>query len=560
VTGAAPGRPDQSPDVKVDADFEKLRAVTEANRAALASMGVKPLSPFQKLTMGDLEKVCNTVHNGEMYGLPVPVNLDDLKKRGEKYLTQAFRTAGTISKDNGVKKILEFKRLPMTGKDAAGGSGPKAFITVEWEREEAGLHTELFCKMPWDMGKATSKTMGDKLTPEEQAEFYRNKEKGIDPYYRWKCSATIDYEAQEATIYRFLGPIFPFKIPQYYFADICRQNTNYVLITEKIAFPKKGTVGSPKPFEILPVAEKYFDFQLQPRMQYEMYYCIMRAQARMAAWDKLGYFEVAPPEMRGIGMAPPPLGHFEWPQKLPEKRRAAKVRGGEGVAKLWTEYLTDKGKHLYDAKYKEPAFLDAVCGCCRDVTGYKDDIFLYTCLFPEMIAFQHTNLQSDNAYYWYNADDEMDTGLIDWGGASPGSFATRMLGSITSALGTVLDEHEEGFLRCFIDEYYKECGIKLSYSELHRQWMLQYCTYLTTMGSNIEMEIFRETPREMWKDIKSKWDDMAVGRWNVRCYVFMIEHALEYLHLRWIRKGKGLLHCQEHFEEWKEYWEGKGMT
>lgn len=185
---------------------------------------------------------------------------------------------------------------------------------------------------------------------------------------------------------------------------------------------------------------------------------------------------------------------------------------------------------------------------------------MYSCLFPDMIALQHVNLQSDNAYYWYNDEDEMDTGLIDWGGCSPGSFTSRMSGSITSALGPVLDEHEEGFLRCFIDEYYKECGIKLDFAEFQRQWMLFYCNYIYSMGSNIEMEIFRETPREMWKDIKSMWDDKAVGRWNVRCYVFMINHALEYLHLRWSRNGKRRLHCHDVFVEWKEYWEFKGMT
>merc|ERR550532_1901911 len=102
------------------------------------------------------------------------------------------------------------------------------------------------------MGSASCKQTGNaELTPKEQEQFYRNKEKGIDPYYRWKISATIDYEAQETTIYRFLGPIFPFRIPKYYFGDICRENTNYILITEKIGYPKKGSTEEPKPYEIL---------------------------------------------------------------------------------------------------------------------------------------------------------------------------------------------------------------------------------------------------------------------------------------------------------------------
>merc|ERR550525_1668933 len=109
-----------------------------------------------------------------------------------------------------------------------------------------------------------------------------------------------------------------------------------------------------------------------------MYYCIMRAQARMAAWDKLHYFDIAPPEMRGIAMHPPPVGSFEFPQKLPEKRRKAKINAGEGVAKLWIEYLTDKGKDLYDQKFQEKRFLEALTACAKEYTGYKDDIFLYS--------------------------------------------------------------------------------------------------------------------------------------------------------------------------------------
>merc|ERR1712204_34242 len=114
--------------------------------------------------------------------------------------------------------------------------------------------------------------------------------------------------------------------------------------------------------------------------------------------------------MRGAAMSPPPMGAFPWPPQLPAKKRAAKVRVTQSVGKLWKEWLTDYGKHLYDDKYKEPKFLDALCACASDFGGYRDDYFLYQCLFPHMIGFQHSNLQSDNAYYWYDSDDKMDTG------------------------------------------------------------------------------------------------------------------------------------------------------
>mmetsp|Transcript_77857 Transcript_77857/g.166964 ORF Transcript_77857/g.166964 Transcript_77857/m.166964 type:complete len:708 (-) Transcript_77857:59-2182(-) len=557
-----PGRIMPAEGEKVDKEFEKRRLVAEANHTVLSREGVKPLPPFVKMNMGQLEENCHKVLNGEQYGLPVPINLADLQKRGEKFLTQCFQTAGTIGKDQSVKKVLAFKRLPMTGKEAAGGSGPKAFLTVEWAKEDPELHKELFVKMPWDMGTESAKA--GVLTEEEQKEFYRKKEQGIDPYYRWKCSANADYEAQESTIYRFLGPVFPFKIPKYYYADICRGNTNYMLCTEKIAFPKKGQKDFKdfQGYDILPVAEKYFDFQLEPRMRHEMYYCIMRSQARMAAWDKLGKFDFAGPEVRGSAMAPPALGAFQFPLTLNEKQRRMKCRAGMQNAKIWKEFMTEyapKAK-LYDKDYFEPDFIEKIEAACMDVGGYKDDIFMYGCLFPDMIGFQHTNLQSDNAFYWYTEEGKMDIGIIDWGGASPGSFCSRMTGSITSCEGDVLDAHEDGFLNCFITEYYKESGIKLDFHEFQRQWMLTYCTYILSCGTNIEMEVFRETPREAWGSIKGIWDDKIAGRWNVRCFVFMIASMLKYLRIRWIRGGKNNFHCHDDFREWKTYWDAKGMT
>jgi hypothetical protein len=402
--------------------------------------------------------------------------------------------------------------------------------------------------------------MGPGPGEKTETDVFKAKDMGIDPFYRWKLSANGDYEAQEATIYRFLGPIFPFECPKYYFADICRENTNYCLITEKIPYPKGGNGTVYKPYDVLPVAEKYFDFQLEPRMRYEMYYCIMKAQARMAAWGKLGFFDVAPPEMRGMTMAQPTIGQFPWPVKLTEKKRAVKAKAGETAAKLWQELLCDKAKGLYPAEHTSHSFVTAVANCCREAVAYKDEIYLYGGLFPDMVGFQHSNLQSDNAYYWRNDQDEMDCGLIDWGGASPGNYCNRMGGSVTSAEGEILDEHEEGLLKCFIEEYYKECGIKIDFDEMQRQWWLNYCFYLAQLGTSIELEIFRETPRDEWKHIDSVWHSKVVGRWNVRCYVFMIGTALKYLHLRWVKNGKGRLHCHETLVEWRDYWISKGMV
>eukprot|EP00442_Polarella_glacialis_P005353 CAMPEP_0115054996 /NCGR_PEP_ID=MMETSP0227-20121206/4400_1 /TAXON_ID=89957 /ORGANISM="Polarella glacialis, Strain CCMP 1383" /LENGTH=285 /DNA_ID=CAMNT_0002439525 /DNA_START=27 /DNA_END=884 /DNA_ORIENTATION=+ len=285
----------------------------------------------------------------------------------------------------------------------------------------------------------------------------------------------------------------------------------------------------------------------------------MKAQARLAAWDKIGRFDVVPPEVRGSSMAPPPPFSLPFPRQLPQKRREALRRTGGMCEKLWREFIGDLAKSCYPPEFSDPEFLDAVGNCILDTIPYKDDVAMYACNFPDMIALQHSNLQSDNAFYWRTDEDDMDCGIIDWGGCSPGHFPAKMQASVTSAEGEILDEHEDGLLQCFIDEYYKECGILLNLEEFRRQWWLTYCSYVQSMGTNIEMEIYRCTPREQWKTIRDLWDDRAVGVWNV-CFAFMIGSALKYLHLRWTRKGRGKLHIHDTFSEWKAYWETKGMT
>merc|ERR1711920_367660 len=128
------------------------------------------------------------------------------------------------------------------------------------------------------------------------------------------------------------------------------------------------------------------------------------------------------------------------------------------IGDKWKEYLCDKAKRCYSPKVTEKKFVEALCEA-MEANTYQTEIQLYSSLFPQMMALQHTNLQSDNAFYW--RDGEMDCGIIDWGGLGCRTIIPACLGSITSAEGDVLYQHEEGFFRCFRDEFHRESGIKL---------------------------------------------------------------------------------------------------
>lgn len=273
-----------------------------------------------------------------------------------------------------------------------------------------------------------------------------------------------------------------------------------------------------------------------------------------------GYFNHVDGDIRGLDMSPPPLGSFPWPFQLTEKQRKAKRRQGEMSAPKLIEFISDVGKACFPQEYRDPKFLEAITVASVDYLTYRDDIGTYGFLFPQMIGMQHANLQADNGYFWRDADGVMDCGLIDWGGASPKHMAQTPMGCLTGCEGEILDEHQDGFFRCLLDEFYKECGIKVDFGEFRRQFLLNYCGHVAGRAMDVEVETYREVPREKWPGIKSIWDDQVVGIWCVRCQVFMLLKMLKYLHLRWVRHGRRRLHCHDTVVEWVDYWQQHGMS
>lgn len=174
---------------------------------------LKPLSPWVRPKQ--MEKI-GTAQPGEWYGLRFPTTLSELRRRGAEFLTQAFHAAGTLPKDNKVTRVTAFKELQLfRGSDCAGGAGHKAFLTVEYAKPSNDLHTELFAKVPWEMDK--------------------------NEQYRIMLSMYGDGDGLELSTYVFLEHLLPCRIPKYYYADMNRESTNYLLITEKIPYgdPRK---------------------------------------------------------------------------------------------------------------------------------------------------------------------------------------------------------------------------------------------------------------------------------------------------------------------------------
>ena len=75
------------------------------------------------------------------------------------------------------------------------------------------------------------------------------------------------------------------------FADISRETTNYILVTECIPFPPRDRLGEAfGPLAILPKLGKFQDTLLPDAAEY--YYALVRTMARLGAADKRGELDV----------------------------------------------------------------------------------------------------------------------------------------------------------------------------------------------------------------------------------------------------------------------------
>src|ERR1700743_3104048 len=141
---------------------------------------------------------------GDSTGLSIPAHAQSLRNAGAAFLTEAFRLFGSLSPDNSVARITHFDTF------AGGNSGPKVFLSVEYERAERGLHTDLFVKFSRDFEDA----------------------------FRDRRRHELAAECRFAALSRLPG--FPIDVPAAYFADFHNWSGTGLLITQRIAFGHDG--------------------------------------------------------------------------------------------------------------------------------------------------------------------------------------------------------------------------------------------------------------------------------------------------------------------------------
>lgn len=489
---------------------------------------IRQLTPWSKPASdkgASIESVIGKVAKGDLYGIEFPFTLSMLKapEWGAGFLTKAFHAAGTMPKDNSVTKIVRLEELPMSGYDAAGGAGLKGFLTIEYAKPNPDLHTELFVKVPFGAENLT---------------------------WRMNMSMFGDPDGAEISAYNFLPHLLPFRMPKMYFADIARSTTNYLQVTERILFSKKGT--DCKPYQIHPAIGKYQDYEMRDPAQ--AYYALMRAMGRMAAWDKQGRFE----GVREIfehttfarfggrdkvlaGRAEAAAARAQATKEQIAKHNLEKRKTMmEALAKKWKSqsrhfdtlirFITETAPWLWPEDVKEKEWLAELKSQMELVWRLQGPINHY-CTEGEKSetysGLMHPNLQVDNSFLWTDEDGLVHAGLLDWGGCGYMGYAGIFLGCVSGAQAEVYLEHEEWWFRTFVEEYKRfGGGDEMVAEDLIEQCRLMFA--VSTCGAIGQLALrglgeAEGTPEEEWKTITSRTDERIMGRWNCRCNVLAAE-------------------------------------
>merc|ERR1712151_591297 len=90
----------------------------------------------------------------------------------------------------------------------------------------------------------------------------------------------------------------------------------------------------------------------------------------------------------------------------------------------------------------------------------------YTYSNPLYIGWGHQNGNTDNAYFFRNAEGVMDCGIFDWGSAGHMAYANEFLGSFGSCLGEMLAEYDDQLMHAFADSYHSPGAPEIDVEEL----------------------------------------------------------------------------------------------
>eukprot|EP00747_Dinoflagellata_sp_TGD_P212983 gnl/TRDRNA2_/TRDRNA2_86009_c0_seq1.p1 gnl/TRDRNA2_/TRDRNA2_86009_c0~~gnl/TRDRNA2_/TRDRNA2_86009_c0_seq1.p1 ORF type:complete len:625 (-),score=110.48 gnl/TRDRNA2_/TRDRNA2_86009_c0_seq1:103-1779(-) len=482
-----------------DASSEKVAEEEPKRQPPAWKVVVQP-----QIEYGDMKDAAARNDPGDYYGIKFPHTKDQLVEMGAKWLTEAFRKSGVLSKTNSVTKLTDAKEF------VGGGAGLKCTFSVEYKEDKPWLHKNLFAKLPHKPG-------------------------GSDRYY---VSCMWNHDRPEMIFNIFLQDTVPLRVPKFYYGDISAKTTNFILITEAIPWTEKGKCTF-APNEIEPAYDKYMDWDLPDGGP--MYYtAAVRAMGKMAAYHKLNKLH---PKVNDMFPMPDPCPFI--PPGMPGLDPSAKLKAAAQADQL-IKFVTETAKAVFPDEITDKAFLEKWKADMLHYMNYmvEVDCFNRGAFQPnpnDYVGLTHNNLQIDNAFFWRNEDNKVEIGLLDWGVLACSPLSNSIQGCISGASVEVLLEHRDNFLQAFIDSYAEHGGPRLDFETFKAMSQLGMMGWSSTVIQNV-VQVLKFTKQKEWAEIKDWMDPKLIGRFQTRAHTTQFKESLM-LWKRWDLAAK--------FKEWK---------
>ena len=399
---------------------------------------------------------------GDHYGLEFPISLSALREWGPRFLTEAFRAAGTLPEEN---RVTEIGALAPVGHP---GASDAAFLTVAYANSDPDLHTELFVKLS--------------PTPIERK------------------FTVVGMALGEVTMNRRSAEgLLPVPVAKYYFGDYCHETSNFILITERVAFGKG-------PIE--PAYVKGYD-QHVPEVE-EHYQVLAESLGRCVAAHKRGAM--------GYDLE----GDFPFAQG---SRRFPFIDGAEAKIDQLIDFIARVAPKLFVEEATDPSFLaiwreDLLFGL-----SHQKEVYDYLHANVDYTGLCHPNLNIDNAWYWRDTSGALQTGWLDLGG-----FGQMSIGQALSCMLMMPEparylKLQRDVMAAFIRTCEAEGGPSLDAEEIRLQYKASVFPVSIALIIGSCVELLSQFSDEDYATM-SDWLDPRLQESGLACLIIWIDNVL----------------------------------
>merc|ERR1712048_1059321 len=138
---------------------------------------------------------------------------------------------------------------------------------------------------------------------------------------------------------------------------------------------------------------------------------------------------------------------------------------------------------------------------------------------PDIWCIAHGNIQIDNAFYYNNAQGEVEAGLLDFGGIGHSNPVNALVRNWIAAEPEVMDEIDEHILSSYREELALQGGPQVDRAKVLHIARTTQADFAFSMAANLVMLYATHPKRDKaWKEFKDRWDPRIEGVFLTRIF------------------------------------------